>query len=81
MYREAMKHQGKRGDFDDNVIEVGRSPVGNTRAYTLSRFKRQRQLGFDYRSARRILGKDGKRPPWWTRLDRHEQLTLWDEHA
>ena len=40
-FREAMKHQGERTDFDDNVIEVDRSPVGNSRAYSLSRVQRE----------------------------------------
>ena len=40
-FREAMKHQGERTDFDDNVIEVDRAPVGNSRAYSLSRVQRE----------------------------------------
>ena len=36
-FREAMKHQGERPNLDDNVIEVERSPVGNSRAYSISR--------------------------------------------
>jgi hypothetical protein len=36
-YREAMKHQGERRDFVDNVIEVDvKRPDGNSRAYSLS---------------------------------------------
>ena len=39
-FREAMKHQGERPDFDDNVNEVafGR-PDGNSRAYSIDRVK------------------------------------------
>jgi hypothetical protein len=40
-FREAMKHQGERTDFDDNVIEVERSPVGNSRAYSIVRVQRE----------------------------------------
>lgn len=40
-FREAMKHQGKRTDIDDNVIEVERSPVGNSRAYSIARVQRE----------------------------------------
>jgi hypothetical protein len=40
-FREAMKHQGERTDFDDNVIEVGRSAVGNSRAYSIARVQRE----------------------------------------
>jgi hypothetical protein len=41
-FREAMKHQGKRTDFVDNVNEVafGR-PDGNSRAYSISRVQRE----------------------------------------
>lgn len=41
-FREAMKHQGERCDFVDNVNEVafGR-PDGNSRAYSLSRVQRE----------------------------------------
>ena len=41
MYREAMKHQGERTNLDYNVIEVERSPVGNSRAYSLARVARE----------------------------------------
>jgi hypothetical protein len=40
-FREAMKHQGERPNLDDNVIEVERSPVGNSRAYSISRVQRE----------------------------------------
>ena len=40
-FREAMKHQGERHNLDDNVIEVERSPVGNSRAYSISRVQRE----------------------------------------
>lgn len=40
-FREAMKHQGERRNVDDIVIEVERSPVGNSRAYSLSRVQRE----------------------------------------
>lgn len=40
-FREAMKHQGERTDIDDNVIEVERSPVGNSRAYSITRVQRE----------------------------------------
>ena len=40
MYREAMKQQGERKDLSDNVTEVS-GPTGNSKAYTLSRLKRQ----------------------------------------
>jgi hypothetical protein len=40
-FREAMKHQGERTDFDDNVIEVERSAVGNSRAYSIARVQRE----------------------------------------
>ena len=43
MFREAMKHQGKRKDlqdFVDNVNEVGRLD-GNSRAYSISRVQSQ----------------------------------------
>lgn len=40
-FREAMKHQGERLHLDDNVIEVERSPVGNSRAYSISRVQRE----------------------------------------
>lgn len=40
-FREAMKHQGERTDIDNNVIEVERSPVGNSRAYSISRVQRE----------------------------------------
>lgn len=41
-FREAMKHQGERTDFVDNVNEVvfGR-PDGNSRAYSISRVQRE----------------------------------------
>ena len=42
VFREAMKHQGERTDFVDNVNEVafGR-PDGNSRAYSISRVQRE----------------------------------------
>jgi len=40
-FRDAMKHQGERPNLDDNVIEVDRSPVGNSRAYSISRVQRE----------------------------------------
>lgn len=40
-FRDAMKHQGQRTDFANNVIEVDRSPVGNSRAYSIDRVRRQ----------------------------------------
>lgn len=40
MFREAMKHQGKRNDFDDNVTEVDHRERGNSRAYSIDRVKR-----------------------------------------
>lgn len=40
-FREAMKHQGERPNLDNNVIEVDRSPVGNSRAYSISRVQRE----------------------------------------
>lgn len=40
-FREAMKHQGERPNLGDNVIEVERSPVGNSRAYSLDRVQRE----------------------------------------
>ena len=41
MFREAMKHQGERPNLDNNVIEVDRSPVGNSRAYSIARVQRE----------------------------------------
>jgi len=41
MFREAMKHQGERPNLDNNVIEVDRSPVGNSRAYSIERVRRE----------------------------------------
>ena len=39
-FREAMKHQGERTDFDDNV--TGHEAItGNSRAYSLSRVQRE----------------------------------------
>ena len=43
-FREAMKHQGERPNIDNNVIEVERSPVGNSRAYSISRVQRECDL-------------------------------------
>jgi hypothetical protein len=40
-FREEMKHQGERTDIDDNVIEVERSAVGNSRAYSIARVQRE----------------------------------------
>jgi hypothetical protein len=40
MFREAMKHQGERTDFVDNVNEVER-PAGNSRAYSIDRVQRE----------------------------------------
>ncbi len=40
MFREAMKHQGERTDFVDNVNEVER-PAGNSRAYSIARVQRE----------------------------------------
>jgi hypothetical protein len=41
LYREAMKEQGRRNDFNDNVIEVKPQEQGNSKAYTCERLKRQ----------------------------------------
>lgn len=41
VFREAMKHQGERPNLDHNVIEVERSPVGNSRAYSIARVQRE----------------------------------------
>ena len=43
MYREAMKGRPGRpaAESDDNVIGLERSPVGNSRAYSLSRVQRE----------------------------------------
>lgn len=40
MFREAMKAQGRRTDFLDNVKEV-EAAAGNSKAYTLSRLERE----------------------------------------
>ena len=47
MYREAMKSQGKRTDFDHNVTEVEPVIRGNSKAYTLSRLERESPELFD----------------------------------
>jgi hypothetical protein len=39
MWREAMKEQGKRNDLHDNIMEV--ETQGTSRAYTLSRLRKQ----------------------------------------
>jgi hypothetical protein len=41
MYREAMKQQGIRADFHDNIMEVGTIEHGTAKSYTLSRLKRE----------------------------------------
>jgi len=41
MFAEAMKHQGKRTDLGNNVPEVVRQDRGNSRAFSLSRVKRE----------------------------------------
>lgn len=40
-FREAMKHQGERTDFPNNVREVGEASCGNSRAYSISRVQRE----------------------------------------
>ena len=40
-FREAMKHQGERTDFVDNVNEVMGRPDGNSRAYSIARVQRE----------------------------------------
>lgn len=57
LFREAMKHQGRRTDLHNNIMEVDQRPReqtsrssakhGTSRAYTLSRLKNQRPDLFD----------------------------------
>lgn len=42
LWREAMKHQGKRNDLHHNIMEVDEQKQGTSRAYTLSRLQRER---------------------------------------
>lgn len=41
MYREAMKHQGERTDFCNNITEVEGRITGTSRAYSLARVARE----------------------------------------
>jgi len=40
-FREAMKHQGERTDLPNNVREDGEAACGNSRAYSITRVKRE----------------------------------------
>ena len=78
-FREAMKHQGERPNLDDNVIEVERSPVGNSRAYSISRVQREcdPDTVAGEHHARRLTAP--ARPSRWARLQARAAM-LFDGH-
>ena len=65
MFREAMKHQGERGNFVDNVNEVIGRPDGNTRAYTLTRLQKDNPEIYEEVKAGKLTANAGAIKAGW----------------